>query len=339
MVQQKTPYILCMSLFLLGLSGTYTIDAMQGMPLITAAQSWELCKKISKITATVGIGYWLIRTILNHKISHTDTTTYPSNPERLEVVTDGKVTIRKSHDGKTHVTHRYGASWGSYLSSLHFSDNYDGKKLEVHGHSTSIHRPFFKRILEFLLHLKPQKTLHHIIEVPDSTVIDITSTNSSLYSHRNSFIVTIDSLINAIRIHAHTGNVKVICPKESAQLRIVHTHPADSDTHSVTAIRDTHSRMASLHEPVWVHNQEICQPASPIEIHTPDKVVAENFQGDLHIFDDGQQFPRHQQQIDLTRHSQNHYGHVFINGSKQPFSLHYPIRADISQQVAAPAAL
>ena len=339
MVQQRTPYILCMSLLILGLSGTYTANAMQGMPLITAAQSWEICKKISKVTATLGIGYWLIRTILNHKISHTDTTTYPSNPERLEVVTDGKVTIRKSHDGKTHVTHRYGASWDSQLSSLHFSENFDGEKLAVHGYTTPTRKSFFKKILEFLLYLKPQKTLHHIIEVPDSTAIDITTTNSDLYSYRSKFIVTIDSLINAIRIHAHTGNVRVVCPQESAQLRIVHTHPAGTDMPSTASTRDAHSRTASLYEPVWRGKHGIRQPASPIEIHTPDKVVAENFQGDLRIFDDGQKLPQHQQQIELTRHSQNHRGRVFINGLEQPFSRRYPIRANASQLVAVPAAL
>ena len=339
MVQRRTPCILCMSLLILGLSGTYTARAMQGMPLITATQSWELCKKISKITATLGIGYWLVRTILNHKISHTDTTTYPSNPERLEIVTDGKVTIRKSHDGKTHVTHRYGASWGSYLPSLHFSENFDGKKLAVHGYTTPTRKSFFKKILEFLLHLKPQKTLHHIIEVPDSTAIDITTTNSDLYSYRSKFIVTIDSLIHAIRIHAHTGNVRVVCPQKSAQLRIVHTHPVGTDMPSIASTSNTHGRTASLYKPVWVHEHGICQPENSIEIHTPDKVVAENFQGDLSIFNDGQQFPHHQQQIELTRHSQNHRGRVFINGSEQPFSWHYHIRAHESQQIAMPAAL
>jgi hypothetical protein len=76
----------------------------------------------------------------------------------------------------------------------------------------------------------------------------------------------------------------------------------------------------------------------PIKIHTPDKVVAKTFR-EILAFSNGQQFPHHQQQIELTRHSQNHRGRVFINGSEQPFSWHYHIRAHESQQVAMPAAL
>lgn len=331
MVTKRTPYMLCMSLLMLS-TLAYQSHAMQSMPLITATECWSACKKLAKTAATAGIGYWLIRRIIKHKISHTDTTTYPPTARSLSVITDGKVTIRRSADRQTRVTHCYAALWGSHLPSLHFSENFDGEKLEIHGHTTPTRRHFLAKILEFLFYLKPKKILHHIIEVPDSMAIDVTTTNSSLYSHRNSFVVTIESLKNAISIHAYTGNVHVISPKKYAR-------PADTETHTASSAKDKDTGTASSHQSKWVRKQAPCKLPPAINIHTPDTVVVENFQGDLYIFDDGQQIPGHQQQIDLTRHSDNHYGIVRINNSEQPFSLHYSSqqRAQIHQHATATA--
>jgi hypothetical protein len=293
MIQCKAFRTICLPFLLLGFAEAHTTHAMQYISRITAPAGSTTLKKM----AIIGLGYWLIRTILNHKISRIDTATYRTNPKTLKIITDGKVTVRRSVDGATHVTHHYGATPNSALSSIHFSEELQGDTLAVYGSTRSVKRPLWHRILTFLFRVKPKKTLHHIIEVPNPDLLEITTSNSALYSYQNSYRVIVDSLKCAMNIHALDGNVLVSCPRELEKLTGVST--------SQNPIQTTSNKT--------------------IEIHTCGKVNVENFPGNLIIEDDGPRDSDHTpRSYYLTRHRQNHGGAVSIDQKSISFSFTYP---------------
>ncbi len=281
MIQKKNIPILVQLVLCIGISScTPSIEAFNVASLArTVSRGFALIKKITKISAVVGCGYWVARSILQHGTPRHETSTYKNPVGRLVVYTDGKVTVRKSSDNTMKVTHKYGASWRSDLSQITFSQKFDEHQdtLTVQGLLEPCPTGRFHRFIQWLFRIKPQRTLHHIIEVPSKTNVEITTQNSDRYTHNRQKAVHIDSISGNIVVHAVSGNVEVANSQEKAKLVVQHKRlPSDPEQ---LATQTSHSKKISDYSVTWDTEYR-----GKIEIHTPDQVMARGFRGDLSIF-------------------------------------------------------
>lgn len=296
--------ILCCTI----LASTQSSYAFNLAPLARAAsKGFDVIKKIAKVGALLWCGDWLTRSFLNHRIHRYDSTTYPAIAN-LRVYTDGKVTVRKSPDNTMKVTHKYGTSWRSDLPQISFSEDFDQEHntLTVQGLLEECHTGKIQRFMQWLLDLRPKRTLHHVIEVPSTTNVEITTQNSDQYTHNREQAVHVDSIVGNICIHA-VGKVLIEHAGVDSHLNVVHNQVEWDETS---------------------HGQ--------IEIHTPDAVEVNGFKDCLRVYnDEGNPAIYGHQCIKALRHPQNHSGKVFFNGVKQPFRLP-PHRTQLVQDTSNP---
>ena len=176
------------------------------------SQSFSAAKTLAIGYIKVYAAYHIVSKILNYQIERSDTTTYP-NVSKLSVYTDGKVTV-KSHDEQSiTVRHEYGASSRSDLAGIQFNEliTPEGEKdvLQISGITEKRPIRIFERSIRDFFHLKPKKSLHHIISAPENTPLEITAFNSNVYTHNKDRLVHIDGISSDITIRATGGNVLI----------------------------------------------------------------------------------------------------------------------------------
>lgn len=300
-----------------------------------ARMGFALVKKIAKVSAIVGGAYWLVHRVLNHRLARYDTATYPA-VARLVVYTDGKVTVRPSQDGTMKVTHKYGASWRSDLPQIGFSEKFDHEHntLTVQGLLGECHAGKFQRFIQWLFRLQPKRTLHHIIEVPRATEVEITTGNSDRYTHNREQPVhvssinreqpDVSSIFGNVTVHTVSGNVLVENTDKPMKLKVIHRRaPSDPQEPQQTAGPQTgHRHTSSLYKVEW----DETSPQSNIEVHTPGSVIARNFKGDLRVYGT--------HHVQAQKHPQNLFGQVVVNDERQNI-LQTLIRKNLTQLNAA----
>ena len=271
---------------------------------------FSLVKKITKASAIVGGAYWLVRAVLNYRTPRYATATYPA-VERLVVYTDGKVTVQPSQDGTMKVTHKYGASWRSDLPQIGFSERFDPAQntLTVQGLLDECHSGRIQRFIQWLFRLQPKRTLHHIIEVPNTTNVEITTGNSDRYTHNEQKpIVRVNPIIGNITVHAARGGVEVGNDEKPAKLKV--TPRIDPSNHQAIINRRDPQDTSALHQVEW---EKEYRDKGSITIHTPGMAIVRNFRGDLEVSGTNN--------VQAERHPQNVAGRVTVNHLLHSYAL------------------
>ena len=337
------------------LASAESMDAFSLAPITRATRmGFALIKKIAKAGAVVGGAYWAIRQVLNYRLARYDSARYPA-VGRLVVYTDGKVTVRPSDDNSMKVTHKYGASFRSDLPQIGFSEKFDQEHntLTVQGLLGECHTGKFQQFIRWLFRLQPKRTLHHIIEVPLATEIEITTGNSDRYTHNREQPVhvssisrehpDVSSIFGNVTVHTVSGNVLVENPEGTAKLKVIRRRAPQPTATPATPKRVDVSRLRlrtamgnvvvengipgpedkpSKYEVEW----DETSPQSTIEVHTPGSVIARNFKGDLRVYGT--------HHVQAQKHQQNLFGQVLVNDERQN-TLQTPVRKNLTQLNAA----
>jgi hypothetical protein len=263
-----------------------------------------VAKKVLKLGATLYGAYWITRSILGHCTIRTSPGIVPpadpdpqaKNPlDRLEVYTDGMVTVKPSPDNTIKVIHEYGATERSALAQIKFRSSLIDKTLTIEGLLGPYKQSLFERLVAQFFRISPKRMLRTIIEVPATTPIAITVGKSDRYVPDGEPTVDIDTILANITVHAYEGDVFTRNTLKNAPLEHI-SNPRASYYLGFFAI-----------------------PKIFTEIHTRSTIKASNFIGTLQAFSP---------LLEYTRHEQND-GPVFHNGQEHARLNKYPSISEI----------
>jgi hypothetical protein len=155
--------------------------------------------------------------------------------------------------------------------------------------------------------------LHHIIEAPGLTEVEILASNPEKYTHDRQQPISIGSIAGNITVRAAAGNVVVDDSTPQAKLTRAHHHAKSDERLSQGATAPQHARGESINKVNW--DQDL-HPAREIRIYTPDEVAVRNFTGRL--------LEIQARKFEAERHPQNMAGQVVFNGVRLPYLKKYP---------------